>query len=66
MAIEKIDTVPENHIIADRRHRKIDRRMVDERRDAIRWEPEKHNRRNKRKDRRKSMRTPWDSYSKPV
>ena len=39
--------------------RKSERRGIGERRDMVRWEPDKPNRRKKR-DRRKSARASWD------
>ena len=43
--------------------RKSERRGLSERRDMVRWEPEKPNRRKKR-DRRKSARISWDEALK--
>lgn len=40
-------------------HRKSERRGKHERRDMVRWEPDKPNRR-KKKDRRKSAGASWD------
>lgn len=61
----KAETVPDQLLIPDRRGRKRDRRLRNERRESIRWELDKSNRRQQRQERRKSMRTPWDRYHQP-
>jgi len=66
MSTKKADILPKEHIIADRRLRKWERRLDSERREAIRWEPERENRRQVRQDRRESARSPWDNISKPT
>jgi len=55
------ETVPDHHIIPDRRASgRKGRRYRADRRQAIRWEPGREPRRRNRRDRRKSLRCPWD------
>ena len=57
----KKETVPDNHIIPDRRAEgSRGRRYCADRRQAIRWEPGRGPRRKNLRDRRKSLRCPWE------
>jgi len=59
----KAETVPDDHIIPDRRVKKKGRRYQTGRRNEVRWETDKELRRKNRGDRRKSLRSPWDDLT---
>ncbi len=61
----KAETGPVHLLIPDRRGHKRDRRLRGERRESIRRELDQGDRRQRRQERRKSMRTPWDRYHRP-
>jgi len=66
MKPEKTNYKREFQITRERRRKSDRRRMTSDRREDVRWEPDKPKRRgNKRRDRRKAARTPWDDVYKP-
>ncbi len=63
--MKKTETVPDHLLVPDRRGSKRERRLRNERRESIRWELDKSDRRQMRQDRRKSVRSPWDGRHRP-